>query len=90
MQQNFSARCHSIVLRRHQNKPALRVPSAAFRQENNSHIFFFLQSYKLNIKYSSFKVCLEFRQECKLFNLLLPDMKERFLHYWCERKAAGI
>lgn len=40
VQQNFSARCHSIVPRRHQNKLALCMPSAAFRQENNSHFFF--------------------------------------------------
>lgn len=48
--------------------------------------FFSLQSYKLNIKYSYFKVCLQFRREYKLFNLLLPEMKD-FLHYWCEQEA---
>lgn len=67
MQLNFPARCHDIVLRVHQNNPTLCVPSAAFRQESNAHIFFFLWSYKLNTKCGSLKVSPELRQY-KLFN----------------------
>lgn len=90
MQQNFSARCHGIVLRRHQNKRALCMPSAAFRQENNSHIFFScsLISWISNIALLKFVLSLE--QEYKLFNLFLPEMRGNVLLYWCKQETAGI
>lgn len=77
VQQSFGARCHSIVVRRHQNKPVLRVPLAAFRQENNSHRVFsfcsliscisniallkFVVSWDTNINFSTY-FCLKWKE----------------------------